>query len=80
MGVSVGVEPFGDIFPRSSADLDQGLRARFRKSPRPPPPLPGDMEGWVGEDGVRCACGLESGIAVAVRAKDKSTTDLCKLT
>ena len=50
MGVSVGVEPFGGIFPRSSADLDQGLRARFRKSPRPPPPLPGDIEGWVGEE------------------------------
>ena len=71
MGVRVGVEADADIIPRSSADFDQGFLARERKSPSPPP-----KEGGDGEDGVRFAPGLESGVAVAVRANDRSATDL----
>ena len=72
IGVSFGLVLVGDILPRSSADLDHGLLFSALRSPNPPC----DTIGCEGEDGVRSACGRESGKAVAVRASDRSATDL----
>ena len=72
IGVRVGVDIDAEIFPRSSADFDHGFLDRERKSPIPPPL----KEGGEGEEGVRFALGLESGVAVTVLASDKSATDL----
>lgn len=66
MGAEDGVN-----FPRSSADLDQGLREMLRKSPRP-----FEIPGCDGDDGV---LGEDLGWPskeVGVRARDRSSTDL----
>ena len=63
------------IFPRSSADFDQGLREIFRRSPRPPFESPG----LEGEDGPRVdGKGWLWSNVVAVRARERSRTDLRK--
>lgn len=48
IGVSAGEDAEAEIFPRSSADLDQGLRDMLRRSPRPR-----ENPACGGEEGVR---------------------------
>ena len=72
MGAIFGLVLVWDIFTRSSADLDHGLRDKERRSPSPPCA----STGLDGEEGVRIAWGLVSGMADDVRARERSTTDL----
>ena len=70
IGVRIGAGIWEDSLLRSSADFDQGLRDRFRRSPSPR-----DIAGWVGDGGIRGEGGFGwSSNPVAVR--DKSRTDL----
>ena len=72
MWLSDGVDCDIENLPRSSADFDQGLRDRLRRSPKP-------CEGRVrvGEDSWWEVCPPgEPSIPVWVRASERSRTEL----
>lgn len=69
IGFRFGVEC--ESFPRSSADLDHGLRDRFRRSPSPREGVVRDEDEEPCRDGV-----LGDSSPVAVRASERSSTEL----
>ena len=69
MGLRLGVEC--ESLPKSSADLDHGLRERLRRSPSPRDGAMRECEEGPCKEGV-----LGDSKPVAVRASDRSSTEL----